>query len=736
MAQHSENQEAVFDVNDPKCIRCGSDNIARKGRYRERRRYQCQDCRRLFQGELYAETRIHSEFDTSNPRCVYCDSEELVKHGMFNGRQRYLCKTCQRHFRGEITELKADRPLFNPKDPRCVHCGSTNIKKKGRDKDKKRQRYACRDCSKFFVGEQYVKTVRPFAYRGSGCPKCGSFNVKPHGSRPYSYKSTTRRRKKFLCNKCGRTFIENPRSQCSRHILAEATTPEEMFAYDIWDVRILGVEASTNGSYSLNFSPIEPEWLKMAAKEWIRFKSVNSACSTLYQQVGTIRWLSKFLKKRKYNINPEDIDRNLIVEILVSLSSSRLKALTVNHRTGHLKCFFEDCARFNWANVTREQLIFSEDYPDLGKFIPRYIPDNILQQVKNHYGALPQPVVCMIEVLLGTGMRTSELVNLKYDCLEQDSTGDYWIRIYQVKMKKEITLVISKDLAKLIHQQQAYIREQIGDDWKYLFCETENNHDFLHYKSKLESGRTIVPLNYFEPQAKKLKGNTLRMYLHRFADEMQIKDESGEVFPLGKLHQFRHTHGTELINNGIPQHIVQARLGHASPRMTSVYAHIHDQTMKAVMEKYWDSKVVNNQGEVIVPENPELDTAEMQWIKKNMNAQTLADGTCTIPVQLGCPHEGSPCLFCVHYRTDTRFLEGHKKRLEETEKLIENARSKGWTRQVEINLPTAENLRKIIRGLEQKEVVYGDEKFPEPTRTTDGGEEKETPASPGDEQSA
>ncbi|MBK5222747.1 MAG: tyrosine-type recombinase/integrase [Acidimicrobiia bacterium] len=30
-------------------------------------------------------------------------------------------------------------------------------------------------------------------------------------------------------------------------------------------------------------------------------------------------------------------------------------------------------------------------------------------------------------------------------------------------------------------------------------------------------------------------------------------------------HQFRHTLGTRLINQGVPQHVIQRLLGHASP---------------------------------------------------------------------------------------------------------------------------------------------------------------------------
>ncbi|MDS6149319.1 tranposase B [Staphylococcus aureus subsp. aureus SA8601] len=56
-------------------------------------------------------------------------------------------------------------------------------------------------------------------------------------------------------------------------------------------------------------------------------------------------------------------------------------------------------------------------------------------------------------------------------------------------------------------------------------------------------------------------------------------DKSGEIYRF-HAHAFRHTVGTRMINNGMPQHIVQKFLGHESPEMTSRYAHIFDETTK------------------------------------------------------------------------------------------------------------------------------------------------------------
>lgn len=610
-------------------------------------------------------------------------------------------------------QRKIQENEFDINDPRCIRCNGKNLKSLGRNGN--RRRYQCQDCRRCFKGEIYVPLVnlKPLPLTGVKCPRCNSLRNRPSGKRRSGKQS-------YICNDCDRSFVENPKNQSSKSVLDKNISPEEMFEGDIWDIRVLGLEEKSNGNYTLTFSEIEPDWLKIATKKWIKHKSSNTAGSTLLGYLVGIRKFSKFIMARHPHLLSEDIDRDLVVEYFNYLLIEKLSASVRNNYISHLKLLLEASIRFNWLELTKETLIYPEDYPKIPKHIPRYIPETVIQQMRDKYHALPQTVICMIEVLLNTGMRVSELRLLKINCIEQDNTGTYWIKINQEKMKKEIFIPIDKKLSELITSQQDFIKSNIGDDWKFLFCDTKNKHHFMRYKEEgLWTRQELKSLNYFEPSKRKACAITLRSYLTRFVDEMDIKDESGKPFSLSKLHRFRHTHGTDLINNGVPQHIVQKRLGHASPAMTAVYAHIHDKTMKQEMEKFWDGRVFNNQGEVVVSANPELDTVEMRWIKKNMKAQTLPDGFCGLPVTQSCPVQGSPCLTCSHLRTTMDFLDVHKKRLEETEKLIENARANGWDRQIETNLPIAENLRKIIRGLEQQEVVYGDESFPE----QDGGEQ-------------
>jgi integrase len=48
-----------------------------------------------------------------------------------------------------------------------------------------------------------------------------------------------------------------------------------------------------------------------------------------------------------------------------------------------------------------------------------------------------------------------------------------------------------------------------------------------------------------------------------------------DALPHARVHDLRHIHATILLLNGVPVHVVAARLGHADPAITlRVYAHI------------------------------------------------------------------------------------------------------------------------------------------------------------------
>src|SRR5699024_12575574 len=115
-----------------------------------------------------------------------------------------------------------------------------------------------------------------------------------------------------------------------------------------------------------------------------------------------------------------------------------------------------------------------------------------------------------------------------------------------------------------------------------------------------------------------------------------------------------------MINNVVSQHIVQKFLGHESPEMTSRYTHIFDETLKNVFTKFQEKLVTNNGDVLDLDDDSDVDDVELQWFKKNINAQVLPNGYCRVPVIAGgCPHANA-CLDCTHFRPSKQFLPQHE----------------------------------------------------------------------------
>lgn len=197
---------------------------------------------------------------------------------------------------------------------------------------------------------------------------------------------------------------------------------------------------------------------------------------------------------------------------------------------------------------------------------------------------------------------------------------------------------------------------------------------------------------------------SLIQYLKDLAEKFDIRDASGRPWNF-QSHQFRHTVGTRMINNGVPQHIVQRYLGHESPRMTMVYAHIFDDTLRKEIEKYHESRVVNFQGETVELEDTILSSNDdLEWFKKNVQARALEHGYCARPKVLGnCDIPGfDGCYNCPHWRTNKNFLPILQDTLKRTNNVLEKARNCGWELQVNKNEPIRHNLEKVIKSLEVK----------------------------------
>jgi integrase/recombinase XerD len=379
----------------------------------------------------------------------------------------------------------------------------------------------------------------------------------------------------------------------------------------------------------------------------------------------------------------EDIDRSLIIQYIQENHLKGLSSRTKNSRLFSLANLFETGTANGWF-VIQPYLIRKEDYARFNTNpLPRYIPEEVIHQLNQHLDWLPEPVMRAILVIQECGLRIGELCQLPLNCLKQDSKGGWFIQFMRSKTKSETTLPISIELSQVIKHQQEYIKQYLGTDYQYLFCGRRSGQ------------------KKFTPVPSVMRAQPFVRYLNILAAKFDICDFTGKRWKF-QSHQFRHTVATRMINNGVPQHIVQRYLGHQSPQMTAVYAHIHDSTLRTAIERYLGTKVVDINGEVIQSLAPELDdNSELQWLKKKVLAETLANGYCGLPAQLTCS-KGNACLTCSDFRTTIEYLDQHKQHLERTEQVLEVAHSHGWERQIQVNQDVKNSLENIIATLEDR----------------------------------
>lgn len=455
---------------------------------------------------------------------------------------------------------------------------------------------------------------------------------------------------------------------------------ESPFDSDIWDLnKLCPTLHRGGGSRYLVFTQISQDWLRYAAKKFFKYSiSTRTTANTISAQFIEIRNFSVFLAEKYFFINSNDLSRNVVLDYLSHQSTQGFKESTRKARCSHLKLFLDLCYSEKWLDIP-PYLITNKDYPSGIRANPKYIPEDVVSQILEHIDSLPSHVAAMTKVLLECGMRISELCWLKTDCLIQDAQGDFFLRYFQYKAKKEHIVPVSKELVKVIQVQLELVKKTYGSEFEFLFPGFGNRVK-----------NNPLPLS--------TRG--YRSYLSKFSKEKDIRDSSGKLWNLHP-HQFRHTVGTRMINNGVPQHMIQKFLGHGSPEMTMRYAHIHDQTLKNEISKYHDTRIVNISGETIKSEIPEIDTdEELQFFKKKILTQALPNGYCGRPVLKGpCPHANA-CLTCGDFRTTKEFLGIHKEELERTEKVIQKALENGWQRQIEMNETVKVNLENIIKVLE------------------------------------
>jgi len=456
---------------------------------------------------------------------------------------------------------------------------------------------------------------------------------------------------------------------------------ETEYAADVWVAKRLGI-TSVRPPYQIRFDQITQSWLRVAVKRWCRYRiGSGKSFGTVGVDVRSMVWFSDFLATRHPNMMDEtSLRRRDLEAYLGHLVASHLTGHTVSTYIICVRTFIETCQRHGWLKgLAAEVAIYSDDLPRRSRPLPRYIPEFVMSQIEapDNLDRLPDHSTrALVVLLIETGLRANDACALFFDALVNDSGGGPCLRFFNAKMRADQLIPLSAVGATAVRDQQAHLRLRWPDGPRVLFPALKANPD------------GDQPFNYA----------TLRERLVVWQERIDLRDETGRPVRVS-AHRFRHTLGTRLINQGVPQHVVQRLLGHASPQMTARYASLHDATIREAFDAYWAQRI-NILGEPI-GFDPDASTADAEWTKHNLARiqASLPNGYCGRPPQQDCPHPNA-CLTCPDFQTTPEFLEVHRRQHAETCQLIASADADGRFRLAANHRQVLENLEHVITALE------------------------------------
>lgn len=156
----------------------------------------------------------------------------------------------------------------------------------------------------------------------------------------------------------------------------------------------------------------------------------------------------------------------------------------------------------------------------------------------------------ILEMLYATGMRASELVNLK---LEDVNLEVGFVRCFG-KGRKERIVPLGRKAGEALTRYLDKVRP------------------------KLLKGKTVSEI-FLSRLSRKLSRQSLWMIILRYAKSAKIKKKI-------KPHTLRHSFATHLLEGGADLRSVQEMLGHADISTTQIYTHINKDRLKLIHKQF------------------------------------------------------------------------------------------------------------------------------------------------------
>ena len=263
------------------------------------------------------------------------------------------------------------------------------------------------------------------------------------------------------------------------------------------------------------------------------------------------RDLNKFFKfLNDYKIKDiKKITKETVRLYFLKQKNNNISNRTLGRYYSSLNSFFLYSIEHEYIGVNPLKFI---DYPKYTKKIPEYIYDYQLEKLLNEKTSENVEIELrnklIIHLLLDTGVRVSELVNIK---------------VRDIDVEERIIKVFGK-----------------GSKERFVFFTSKTKELLTNYliKRKEKAITDNLLINY---KGEKLTERSVQKIIKLVGEKIGL-----DIHP----HLLRHTFATDLLNKGADIRMIQELLGHENLDTTQIYTHVSNSRVKEVYDDSHSNK--------------------------------------------------------------------------------------------------------------------------------------------------
>jgi integrase/recombinase XerD len=270
--------------------------------------------------------------------------------------------------------------------------------------------------------------------------------------------------------------------------------------------------------------------------------------NTLSAYMSDLKKYTTYLLERDIK-RPSDITKDDVTRYLMTLRKKHTAKTTISRKLSAMKKFHQFCLE---EKLVDDNIILEIHRPKKEKRLPDVLTleeiETILKKAKGS-SPLAKRNVAMIELLYGSGLRISEMLDLKVNDLHINMG---FINVIG-KGSKERIMPIGTETAKALK----------------IYLES----------GRIELTKVPTPIVFLNRFGKRMSRVGFYKILKALASDAGIDKD---VSP----HTLRHSFATHLLERGVDLRYVQELLGHSDVSTTEIYTHINKSQLIAVYDMY------------------------------------------------------------------------------------------------------------------------------------------------------